>query len=131
MKSHVVKKGLIVVGLVVLCTALFSQFSVAAQMDGSKSIAKMLLGLEHRASDADKAMLMEIANDSSSSEAIRKIAMVLHSFEHRANEADKEALTAIAGDGSATDAERTLAGIVAETNHRVSEEAKAKLEALE
>ena len=72
MNSHAVKKGLIVVGLVVLCTALFPQFSAAAQMDGSKSIAKMLVGLEHFPSDADKAMLMEIANDSSNSEAIRK-----------------------------------------------------------
>lgn len=131
MKSYAVKIGVMVLGI-----TLFAGMSIAgpemnAQMDATKSMATILISLNHFPSDADKEMLMGIANNSGNSEAIQAIAKAVHNFEHQASAADKEALNGIAGDSSASDAEKTLATIVVGINHTASAEAKATLAELQ
>ncbi len=95
----------------------------------AQTIAGILNGLNHFPSDSDKAALMAIVNDSTSSEAYKTVARAVHNIQHAATAADKEALEAIAGSDADANA-KALAEIVMGINHVPSDAAKARLAAM-
>lgn len=115
--------------LTIALIGLFSQFSLADDASSQKTIAGILMNLNHFPSDADKATLMAIAQDESNGRGTRAIATAVANISHAATAEDKETMTRIMGIAQAPAEVKALAGIVLGINHVPSADAKEALQA--
>ena len=91
-----------------------------------RSMAEIVMNLNHKASDGDKMKLMAIA-ESTDSEAEATIAKAIANLNHKVTDADKDGLTAIVADESASYDLQELARILLTLNHHPSDEDKESL----
>ena len=124
------KSLLIRASLVVFAVLSFNQLALADNDSASKAIAGILVNLNHFPSDAEKVVLMEIANDESNGRGFRAIATAVHNMQHAASAEDKEIMGNIMAAEQADPRARALAEIVAGISHMPSAEAKATLQAM-
>jgi hypothetical protein len=101
---------LVVLGLVTAPVAL-------AQTDATRTMARILMHLNHFPSDADKAELAAIVDDEAAGEGERTVARALLNMQHQVSDDDRAALEALARDSAAAENLRTLAGVLADVNH--------------
>ena len=87
--------------------------------DATKTMAEIVMNLNHFPSDAEKNTLQQIANSSASTENERIIANSLIGMQHKASSEDKVQLKNIMSSPTATEAERTLAKIMMNINPRI------------
>ena len=106
----------------------FNQVALADNDSAAKAIAGVLVNLNHFPSDADKAILMEIASDESNGQGFRAIARAVHNMQHAASAEDKELMGRIMAADQADSRAKALAEIVANISHVPSDEAKATLQ---
>jgi protein-disulfide isomerase-like protein with CxxC motif len=114
----------------IVLIGLFSQFSMADQASASKAIVDILIGMNHFASDTQKAELMAIAADDSSGRGYIAIANAVHGIQHAPTAEGKEAMTRVMGAAQAPAEVKALAEIVLGFNHMASAEAQAVLEGM-
>lgn len=105
-----------------------SPLVAADDASATRTIARVLLGLNHFPSEAEQTALMSVANDESNSRAFRVLATAVHNIRHAATEDDREAVSAVLSSPRATPTARALAQIVLEFNHAVSDAARARLQ---
>lgn len=112
---------------VVAALGLFSQSAMAQDTAGAlKTVADIVVSINHTPSDSDKAALAEISGNSNLPEGLRNMANAVANFNHAASDEAKAQLAAIQS-GQAPDNAKALAGIIASMNHRASDEDKARL----
>lgn len=110
---------------------LFSQFALADAASAQKNIAGILAGMNHFASDGQKAELASIAGDDSSGRGMQMIATAVSNIQHAPTDEGKASMNQIIGyDGASAEA-KTLAEIVLGFSHAASAEAKAELAKLQ
>ncbi|MEX2131758.1 MAG: hypothetical protein WD772_09740 [Pseudohongiellaceae bacterium] len=124
------KSGFATKLLVILSLGMFSQFAMADNASATKTIAGILMNLNHFPSDADKAALMAIQNEEGTGPAFKAVAMAVHNMQHAATAEDKERLSQVVASDMAAAEAKTLAQIVLGMNHMASAEAKAQLQTL-
>ncbi|MFV2055849.1 MAG: hypothetical protein ACC707_05240 [Thiohalomonadales bacterium] len=108
-----------------VCLLTFSSMSLAGDSD-LKTMAQIMLKLNHYPSDAEKQTLKGIV--SASSEAHHKtLASAMINLQHKANAADIPKLKSIVSDGKASQSEKDMANILLGLNHSPSDADKAKL----
>lgn len=125
MKLGITKK-LTAIVLMGLC----SQMAMADPVSARKTIAGILTGMNHFASDAQKTELMAIAADSASGQGMQMIASAVHDIQHAATAEGKAAMEQIIAAEQAPAETKALAKVVLEFNHMTSDDAKAVLAGL-
>jgi hypothetical protein len=109
------------------CAVLFSApFSLAGDAD-VRTMAEIVLNLNHFPSDADKEKLAAIIDNEDSSEDEVTIATAILNVAHQASESDKEALDMIVTDDSVSPSVQALASAVLNVSHKATDEDIAKL----
>lgn len=98
--------------------------------DAVKTVAGILLTVNHFPSDAEKATLEELAAQPTTTENEKVLIEALVNMEHSVREADEARLAAIAADQSAPESVRTVAEILGRFLHMASDEDKAALKEL-
>lgn len=124
MKFDITKKLLAIVTIVSI--GLFSQFSLAQDDSDLKTIAGIVVGMNHFPSDADKATLMGIA-ENSERRGIQLIATAVGNIAHAANAEGKEAMSRVIAAEQAPANVKAVAEVVLGFNHMASDDAKAVL----
>jgi len=107
-----------------------SQVALADDSAAVKTIAGVLVGLNHFPSAEDKAALAAIAADESNGMAVRALANAVANIQHAATAEDKAAMKQIVASDMADSQSKSLAQIVLGINHVPSAEAKASLQAM-
>lgn len=125
MKFGIAKK-LVAIVLMGLC----SQLAMADPVAARKTVAGILTGMNHFASDAQKAELMAIAGNEASGRGMQMIASAVHDIQHAATAEGKAAMEQVMAAEQAPAEVKALAKVVAEFNHMASDEAKAVLAGL-
>jgi hypothetical protein len=113
--------------------AFFASVSQVALADDSaavKTIAGVLVGLNHFPSADDKAALAAIAADDAHGMAVRALANAVANIQHAATAEDKAAMEQIVASDMTDMQSKSLAQIVLGINHMPSAEAKASLQAM-
>ena len=101
---------------------------LAAQTpDTAKTMAGILVKLNHNASDAEKATLKTIVDNKTASEAERTVAQALINLQHRVSDADKPKLEALVKDKATPESLRTISTVILSLNHMPSAADKEKL----
>lgn len=100
----------------------------AATSDAVKTIAKIILTLNHHPSDGEKTQLKTIATSGSEQEKVLAGAMI--NLEHKVTDGDKKALEKLKSDEYATAEIKDLAVIMLSLNHTPSDADKKKLSAI-
>lgn len=95
-----------------------------------KTMAKILVDLNHFPSDADKQKLEAIIEDDASNDNERTVASALLNMQHQVSGDDKAALEALAGDNTADKKLRSLAEVLANVNHAPNDAQKETLKGL-
>jgi hypothetical protein len=113
--------------LAIALSVLFSQVALADPASAGKTIAGILSGMNHFASDAQKAELAAIAADESSGRGMQLIASAVAGIQHAPTAEGKAAMEQIMGADQAPASTKALAKIVLEFNHMASADAKAVL----
>ena len=127
MKLELTKKLLAIATIVSI--GLFSQFSLAQDDTDLKTIAGIVAGMNHFPSDADKATLMGIA-ENSERQGVQMIATAVGNIAHGADAEGKAAMgQIIAFDGAPANV-KALAEVVQGFMHMASDDAKAVLAGL-
>lgn len=116
--------------LVVLAFGSFSPLALADDAAAAKSIAAILVGMNHFPSDEGKATLHAITQDDSVSADLKAVALAVHNVQHAATADDKAALAKIVSSSMASTEAKALAEIVVGFNHMPSADAKASLQAM-
>ena len=106
---------------------LFSQFSMADNASSSTEIAGILVGMNHFASDDDKAKLAMIAADDSLAQGVRDMASATANLNHASNDADKALMAGIVAAEQAPERAKVLAAAISGFNHAASADAKEKI----
>jgi hypothetical protein len=103
--------------------------SLAAQTQSAnvKTMAGILVKLNHFPSDAEKATLKAIVDNKASPEAERTVAQALINLQHQVGSADKPKLEALVKDKATAEPIRTLSTVILSLNHMPSAADKAKL----
>jgi len=104
----------------------FGQVALAEE-DPIKTMANIMVHLEHYPSDSEKKMLMGISKSGSASMNSKTLAGAMINLEHKVNSADKPKLDAIVNDAKASENEKTLAKIILSLNHKPSDADKDSL----
>lgn len=125
MKFGIAKKVTTFV-LIGLC----SQMAMADPVAARKTIAGILSGMNHFASDEQKTQLAAIAADSASGQGNQMIATAVAGIQHAATAEGKAAMEQIIAAEQAPAETKALAKVVLEFNHMASDEAKAVLAGL-
>jgi len=107
-----------------------NQVALADNDSAARAIAGVLVNLNHFPSDADKAVLMEVANDESNGQGFRAIARAVHNMQHAASAEDKELMGRIMAADQADPRAKALAEIVANFSHVPGDAAKATLQGM-
>lgn len=110
---------------------LFSQFALADAASAQKSIAGILAGMSHFASDDQKAELASIAGDDSSGRGMQMIATAVSNIQHAPTDEGKASMNQIIGYANASAEAKALAEAVLGFNHMASDEAKEALAKLQ
>lgn len=97
--------------------------------DAVKTMANIMMHLNHFPSSSDKKVLEKITKNSQSKHE-RTIAQTMMNLQHKASSSDKVKLKEIMNDASATDHEKALAQIVHDLSHQPSRNDKHKLQAM-
>ncbi len=118
----------------ILSVALFlgvaATVSNAAESKAVRTMATILLHLQHFPTDADKQSLKQIAEDKSATGDERTVAQALMNVQHTVAAADKPKLEAIVKDDKAASSVKTLAAVLLDLKHVPSDADKEKLKAL-
>ncbi|WP_455221028.1 hypothetical protein, partial [Kaarinaea lacus] len=109
-----------VTGLIFCLSLLATQVLLAAASEATKTMAGIMMGLNHYPSDAEKETLKKLINEGSTTDAEKTIATAMINLEHSATAEDKKKLGKVTGDNSVPEPTRTLAGIVSNLNHKPS-----------
>lgn len=125
------KKGISAKLAAIVSIVLFSQFSLADAASAQKTIAGILAGMNHFASDAQKAELASIAGDDSSGRGMQMIATAVSGIQHAPTDEGKASMNQIIGYPQASAEAKALAEIVLGFNHMASAEAKEALAKLQ
>lgn len=113
--------------LVVPVLFLFSASVWADASSAVREMARIVAGINHHVTEADRNVLRRIVGDEGATRGERVIADALLQFDHRVTAADRERLEALTEDSSATGEEQVLADIVARLNHQASGKDKERL----
>lgn len=125
MKSLLLNKVLLVAAL-----GMFSQFAMADNESAAKSIAGVLVNLNHFPSAEEKAALKAISEDEGTGQAFRAIALAVHNIQHAATAEDKANMAQVIASDMAASEAKELAEIVVGINHMPSADAKTALQAM-
>ena len=117
-------------GCMALAVLLLPLAPVYADEAAQQQMAGVLMELNHFPTDADKASLQALAEDSSLTEAERILAGMLMTLRHMPSAEEKTQLQAIAGDEQAPQAVRDLAAVLHDLQHRVDAEGRETLAAI-
>jgi len=107
-----------------------SQVALADDSAAVRTIAGVLVGLNHFPSAEDKEVLAAIAADESNGMAVRALANAVANIQHAATAEDKAAMEQIVASDMADSQSKSLAQIVLGINHVPTAEAKASLQAM-
>lgn len=122
------KLGLVLLVLLFgLTQAVISQ--AIAEEDNIKTMAGIMMNLNHYPSDSEKETLREISLKSTNSYE-KTMATAMINLEHAATAEDKKKLSQIIEDNAAPEDVKTLAKIIKDLNHKPSSDDKKKLEGL-
>ena len=122
------KAGYLIAGMTM--TLLMAAGPVAAESDAIKTIAGIMMNLNHFPTDEDKVVLEGIIDSDESSEEAATIAMALANMQHKVTEADAQRLTELVDDDVNDASARKLASILLSINHSPSDDDKMALEAI-
>lgn len=100
----------------------------AAATDAVKTMAKIILNLNHYPSDSEKTQLKTIATSGSEQEKVLAGAMI--NLQHKVADGDKKALEQLKSDEYSSPEVKDLAGILLSLNHQPSDADKKKLSAI-
>lgn len=98
--------------------------------DAVKTMAEIMLRLNHHPSGSEMEVLRKITKSESVNKHELVLAGVLMNLEHKASSADKKKLKAILDDESASHAVHDIANILTSLNHKPSGGDKKKLQKL-
>jgi hypothetical protein len=116
---------------VLLVASVVAARPVAAQQrDAVKTMAGILLTVNHFPDDAQKKTLQDLAAQSTTTASEKVLIAALVGLQHSVPAADKPKLQAIAEDERAPESVRSLATILGRFLHMASDEDKATLEKL-
>lgn len=115
--------------LALVVSTTFAYAPAAYADDSISTMAKIVIGLKHFPSDADKAALAAIANGDGSADE-KAVAQAIANIAHKVTDADKAKLQSVIDGDSASSQLRTLAQVVAGINHVPSADAVASLQGL-
>jgi hypothetical protein len=124
------KAGSLLSILLVCFTFIFVSQAMAADKN-VKTMAEIMLKLNHYPSDSEKETLRQISLSSTATDAEKTMANAMIHLEHTATAEDKKKLSKIVKDDSVSEDERTLAKIIRDVQHKPSAEDKEKLKKLE
>ena len=114
----------------IVLVGVFSQIALADNASAAKTIAGILVSLNHFPSDADKAALAAVASDETNGRGFQLIATAVSKIQHAATAEDKEIMNRIIASDRATPAAKALAEIVLGLSHMPSDAAKSRLRAM-
>lgn len=97
--------------------------------DNIKTMAQIMMNLNHYPSDSEKETLREISLKSTDSYE-KTMATAMMNLEHSATAADKKKLSKIIEDKAAPEDVKTLAKIIHDLNHKPTSDDKKKLKDL-
>ena len=103
---------------------------VVADTNTIRTLTQITMNLDHRPSDADKAVLGAIIESDDSSEEEAALAMALANMERTVTAADAERLLDIVDDDLSDESARKLAAVLLRINQSPSDEDKLTLTAL-
>lgn len=98
----------------------------AGNNESIKTMANIMMHLNHFPSDSEKRQLMNIRN-SADSENVKIIANAMINLQHSAQSADKPLLKQVMNDDKASQNLKTLASIIYNLNHKPTSEDKQQL----
>jgi len=114
----------------IMLLGLFSQAALADDASATRTIAGILVDLNHFPSDSEKAQLMAITQDQSVSPALRTVARAAHDIQHAAPADAQAALGEVLASDSASAEAKALAEIIMGINHMPGDAAKSRLNAM-
>ena len=112
--------------LLALALFLLAPAVYAGDAESIKTMANIMMHLNHYPSDSEKSRLQTIV-DNSKSQDVRIIATAIKDLHHMATDADKEQLEKVMNDKQASHEIKQLASIVFHVQHHPSSEDKALL----
>lgn len=115
----------------ILLTLIFSLLFIpptvfAGDNESIKTMANIMMHLNHRPSDSEKQQLSNIAK-TTTSDSVRVVATSLINLEHSASDSDKQSLQKVMNDPKADKNVKTLSTIVYNLNHKPSNSDKQQL----
>lgn len=114
---------------IICCASLAAIQATFAASDAVKTMAGIMMGLNHYPSDSEKGTLKGIV-DGDSSAAEKACATAMINLEHSATAADKKKLGEIIADDSTPGPVRAIAKIISNLNHKPSADDKKVLKDL-
>jgi hypothetical protein len=122
-------KGKIVVTLLALTLVLVTVIPTLIYADDGhlKTIAGILVNLNHFPSEAEKETLRDIVNDAASTDHVKTLATAMMNLKHYPTKADKTHLGNIMNDASANGDVREIAVILYNLSHKPTTSEKGKL----
>lgn len=124
-------KSIKYIGTALLVSLFFLVQPAFAEDQATKTMAQILINLNHYPSDGEKKQLEKIVSLTSTTKQEKVVATAMINLEHTATAADKKQLSKVMDDGAAPEDVRTLASIVYNLNHKPSSADKAKLEKMQ
>jgi hypothetical protein len=112
---------------VVIAAGLAGRIVAAQDSKAVKTMAGILLKLNHFPSDAEKKTLKDIADDKATTAPERIVAQAITNVQHTAAAEDKMKLEAVGKDGAAPDSVKALAAILLRLNHTPNAQDKERL----
>jgi NADPH-dependent ferric siderophore reductase len=110
-----------------ICGSAIGGIAFAGDETALKTMAGIMMHLNHYPSSEEKQTLHDISTNSENSEHIRTIAQAMFNLQHSAAAADKPKLKAVITDMNAPQEVRDLASIVLNINHHPSMADKKRL----
>jgi len=126
MKKKILGSSLLVL-LLSITQVLVSQ--AFAEENNIKTMAHIMINLNHYPSDSEKETLRQISLKSTNSYE-KTMATAMMNLEHAATAEDKKNLSKILQDDAAPEDVKTLAKIIHDLNHKPSADDKKKLESM-
>ncbi|MDH5228660.1 MAG: hypothetical protein OEZ58_17700 [Gammaproteobacteria bacterium] len=111
----------------IVCTLLFQSVFANDSQNFEKTIASIMLNINHSPSNKDIETLNNIITSKSPSKNIKTIIGALIKMNHKVSNSDRQQLLAISNDKTTPPHEKTLASVLAGLNHQPSSAAKSIL----
>ena len=116
--------------VLVCCLGLLAFQSAMAASDAIKTMAGIMVNLNHYPSDSEKQTLQGLVDNADTSANEKVLATAMINLQHSATAEDKTKLSAIMKDGKASADEKALAEIIHNLSHMPSGGDKKKLQAM-